>query len=137
VSYAPDGEPFTLAFGCEAESDLIAVGWLDAGFPFQQGEVPSAFIDRLREKCRDDWVNRTRGLHRCTLCPEPPKDVLLPQKTTVWSEGGDFVVGGAEIRIEGPSGTRYASPDMIIHYVEEHGYCPPDDFIQGVTSQRG
>jgi hypothetical protein len=54
----------------------------------------------------------------------------------VSSEGGEFVVGGAEIRVEGATGTRYASPDMIIHYVEEHGYRPPDDFIQGVFSQR-
>lgn len=135
MSYLPDGEPFTLAFGREPESGLIAVGWLDTGFPFQPGEVPSEFIDRLREKCRDDWVNRTRGLHWCTLCPKPPKDVLTPQ-TKVWSEGGEFVLGGAEIRVEGPSGTRYASPDMIIHYVEEHGYRPLDDFIQGVISQR-
>jgi hypothetical protein len=46
-------------------------------------------------------------------------------------EGG-FLVGSAEIRVDGLSGQRYASPDMIIHYVEEHGYAPPADFVEGV-----
>jgi hypothetical protein len=32
------------------------------------------------------------------------------------------------------SGTYYAAPNMIIHYVEEHGYRPRDDFIQGVLA---
>jgi hypothetical protein len=34
-------------------------------------------------------------------------------------------VGGAEIRVTGRDGIRYAAPDMIIHYVEAHGYRPP------------
>jgi len=26
----------------------------------------------------------------------------------------------------------YAAPDLIYHYVVEHHYCPPDEFIQAV-----
>lgn len=52
--------------------------------------------------------------------------------TFVSGPSGEFVVGHAEIRVQGPSGRRYASPDMIIHYVQEHGYQPPQDFIDGV-----
>ncbi len=50
----------------------------------------------------------------------------------VQSPLGEFVVGSAEIRVQGPRGDRYAAPDMIIHYVEAHGYRPPDDFVAGV-----
>jgi hypothetical protein len=43
-----------------------------------------------------------------------------------------FIVGSAEIRVHAPSGAIYAAPDMIIHYVEKHGYRPPDHFVQAV-----
>jgi hypothetical protein len=130
MTYIRDGDAFTVAFGGQLEPRLVAVGWLDSGIPYNRGELRAEFVDRLREKCRDS-VNRTRGLHRCTLCARNAESELQPA-TAVCSESGDFVVGGAEIRVEGPSGARYASPDMIIHYVEEHGYCPPEDYIAGV-----
>jgi hypothetical protein len=132
MTYVPDGDAFTRAFGEQLEPGLVAVGWLDAGFPYDRGKVPAEFIDRLREKCRNG-INRTRGLYRCTLCPRPSQPGHGPPlTTTVHSPSGDFVVGSAEIRVEGSSGTRYASPDMIIHYVEAHGYLPPEDYIDGV-----
>lgn len=130
VTFVRDGDRFTLSFGGQLEPGLIAIGWLDAGIAYDRGEVPAEFIDRLRARCRNG-VNRTRGLHRCTLCARTAEPGL-PPATTVRSKAGAFVVGGAEIRVEGPSGTRYASPDMIIHFVEEHGYRPPQDYIDGV-----
>jgi hypothetical protein len=39
--------------------------------------------------------------------------------------------GSAEIRVVGV-GRVYAAPDLIGHYVEAHGYCPPEEFIAAV-----
>ena len=130
MTYLRDGDAFTLAFGGAPEPGLVAVGWLDAGKPFARGDVPRERVDRLRQTCRNG-VNRTRGLYRCPLCPRAD-GAALPPPTTVHSDAGDYPVGGAEIRVVGPSGTRYAAPDMIIHYVEEHGYAPPEDFLEGL-----
>jgi hypothetical protein len=130
MTYVHDGDAFTSTFGGQLEPGLIAVGWLDAGVPYQRGDVPREFVERLRERCRNG-INRTRGFHRCPLCARSAQPDL-PPTTTVASASGNFVVGGAEIRVDGPSGARYASPDMVIHYVEEHGYRPPDDYIDGV-----
>jgi hypothetical protein len=33
--------------------------------------------------------------------------------------------------VQGES-ARFAAPTMIIHYVEEHGYRPPGEFIDAV-----
>jgi hypothetical protein len=134
MTYIRDGDAFTYVVEVPPEPGLVAVGWLDAGMPFTRGELPAEFVDRLREKCRTP-VRRTRGLYHCTFCPRPAETDWPPPTQIVNSEGGDFVVGSAEIRVEGPSGARYASPDMIIHYVEEHFYRPPVDFIAGVLRE--
>lgn len=55
-----------------------------------------------------------------------------PGANRMVSSAGDCVVGGAEIRVTGADGTVYATPDMIIHYVERHQYKPPDQFIAAV-----
>jgi hypothetical protein len=35
-----------------------------------------------------------------------------------------------------PSGDRiFFAPEMISHYVERHGYAPPDEFVSGVMSR--
>jgi len=132
MTFVRDGEPFNLVVGDEPGGGLVAVGWLDASESFNQGPVPPAFVERLRRICREQTVNRSRGWHRCNLCP---RDISpgLPRPTTVASPEGEFTVGGAEIRISGPSGKGYAAPDMVIHYVEQHSYQPPSDFVAGVV----
>jgi hypothetical protein len=131
MTFLPDGAPFT--YGDAPEPDMIAIGWLDASEPFTTGSVPSEFVERLRILCRDHEVNRTRGWHYCNLCPPSPGPEL-PRPVAVDSPEGEFYVGHSEIRVVGPSGTRYAAPQMIIHYVETHEYKPPDDFIAGVLT---
>ena len=74
-----------------------------------------------------------RGRHRCGFYPRSEGDWW---SAPIWVRGddGDFVVGGAEIRVRGTTGIVRAAPDMILHYVEAHGYRPPDDFIEAVTA---
>ena len=44
-------------------------------------------------------------------------------------DGVSLLLGGAELRVFSNSGVIYAAPDLIFHYVESHGYTPPDEFI--------
>lgn len=116
-------------------SGAINVGWLDVEHVFAAGPVPSAFVDRLLVRCRSPLL-RTRGFHRCNLC-EPAGSVGVASGVVVESAGGDFVVGGAEIRVLAENGVCFAAPDMVIHYVVEHGYRPPDAFVEAILGSVG
>lgn len=115
------------------EGPATNIGWLDAAHEYPKGPVPPEFVAFLSELCRAG-VLHMRGWHMCNLCV-PDKERrsysdLVP--TLVQAEGGDYSVGHAEIRVSGSEGVVYAAPDMVIHYVVVHGYCPPDGFIEAV-----
>jgi hypothetical protein len=94
----------------------LNVGWLSRDRHFAQGHVPQRFVSRLHELCAHARTRQTRGLHACELCP-----VLNNDNT-----------GSAEIRAVGANGTRYAAPTLILHYVTEHSYAPPQVFVEAV-----
>ena len=91
------------------------VGWLDGEFP--QASASKEFIDKLKVYGEQKFiVRRTRGWHSCPYCPAGKK----PASST------------SEIRVVGEKGEVYASPFMIIHYMEAHDYCPPQEFWEAV-----
>lgn len=47
-----------------------------------------------------------------------------------------FRSGNGEIRVHTPSGAVYCAPALVSHYVAEHQYQPPDEFIGAVIRQR-
>lgn len=104
----------------------INIGWLDDDRTYPRGPVPDKFVARLRRFCR---VRVHEGPERyvCNLsrCPGLAAN----------ARPGDAIaceLGTAEIRVFGRDGTTYAAPDLILHYVAEHGYVPPDEFIDAV-----
>ena len=110
----------------EGEETVLNVGWLDADHPFEKGETSEAFIEKLAWLCVNATVKRTPGIHMCRLCPPMSFGFHMIQ-----TDGRQTILGSAEIRLAGEAET-YASPDLILHYVMEHGYRPPDDFITAV-----
>jgi hypothetical protein len=127
MTYFKDGSPY--GYLPEFIDGSVNVGWLDAAEPYTTGDVPAELVERLVELCRNS-VNRTRGWHYCNLCPKPTES--FPQPITVKSPAGDFPVGFGEIRVQGKDGVRYAAPDLIAHYVVEHHYRPPEQFVHTV-----
>lgn len=90
----------------------IKVGWLDPIAPFTSGDCPQEFVDKLRTI---EPLVRTRGWHTCPYCGNS-------------TSSNQFL-------IETPGrGNRvmYDVPEMIIHYIEEHNYLPPQEFIDTV-----
>lgn len=95
-----------------------AVGWLHPDHPYIKGEVPVEFLTRLKEfvsqageSARALYFGAAGGFHSCEFCGKAhgihnfgiPSDGLL-----------------------------YIAPEMIVHYIEEHGYQPPSEFVRAV-----
>ena len=126
VTFFEDGTPYSYVGGPEGRG-VLNIGWLDGTREYPRGGVPTDFVVRLREVCACG-TRRTRGWHRCNLCPKgAPYPVAIAR-----ADGGQYLVGDAEIRVAGHGQVVYAAPTMVIHYVQDHGYRPPDGFIAAV-----
>jgi len=95
--------------------DGVNIGWIGDLDNFQKGEVPAKFIDRLIEveKSDDFTINSHRGSHRCGLC------------------GSQM---GSRVKMVEYSGVKYKFPSKISHYVIDHNYRPPSDFIEAIMN---
>jgi hypothetical protein len=104
------------------------IGWLDKNHSFPVGKVSENFLEKLRKLIGKSnktnlHVNPIRGIHPCNLCG---KDSLKIEK-----KNQSIFLGSSEIWI--PYGENYfAAPSMILHYIEEHNYLPPQEFIESV-----
>ncbi|MCJ7714960.1 MAG: hypothetical protein MUO54_00365 [Anaerolineales bacterium] len=113
---------------------LCAVGWLGDTVP-TTGVTPSECTDRLWDVYQPKYVisDGTRGWHNCEMC-EGDED---------WYPGGKI---GPQVKWQGQEQRIYGhghflihyqdhvfiSPALILHYILDHGYKPPDEFIEGV-----
>jgi hypothetical protein len=132
VTYFEDGTSYPFL---PPEDHAICAGWLDARREYSRGPVPPEFVAVLSRLCRDT-VFRTRGFHYCDLCvPDHERrsdsDYV---KTVVHDDRGEFAVGSAEIHVQRLGEAMYVTPDMVIHYVVDHGYRPPDGFVEAVLA---
>jgi len=111
-------------FGTQAQVDagehVRAVGWLSSSQPFTQGDVPSEFVSRLRTLCEKWseglsalWWPAAGGAHTCEFC-------------RAYHAGGNIGVPARALL--------FVALQMVSHYVESHGYRPPDDFVEAVLS---
>jgi hypothetical protein len=127
VTHFSDGEPCTY-FGTDARR-LRAVGWLDPKHPFATGAVSAGTLERLVTFVRDPWQPVFfKGWHRCALCP-PGDD---PFTRFTWQQRA-VPIGVANLFIPG-DGFLWAAPSMIVHYIADHGYRPPDEFLAAVEA---
>lgn len=105
------------------------IGWLDKDNSFSTGIVSEEFINKLWLYLRVDLMI-SRGYHVCNLCKNPNKEVFVANYN-----GETLKLGFAEIRVlSEDSNIIYASPDLIYHYILDHGYKPPEEFIQAVLN---
>src|SRR5262249_25113044 len=67
------------------------------------------------------------------------RKVWVVSDRTDWSvqiDGRHIGVGNGEIQVTGEGTTIYVAPTMILHYVAEHHYLPPDEFIKALRVGR-
>ena len=115
---------------------VVNVGWLDRSMPYSRGAVPLGFADRLRKWFVKARVRPMRGIHECNFCRAhqwPP--LPLDENPAVAVGNQNLLLGNWEIWIPGENERVYATPALIIHYVDEHEYCPLREFIEATMNE--
>ena len=104
---------------------VVNVGWLEAPHPFPQGKVSREDVAALERLLVQGWQPaKSRGWHDCSLCGRGPEAGPLQRQLD-----GQMRLLGADI-LYVPDGDRlYAAPSLIIHYIEDHRYEPPEAFL--------
>ena len=75
------------------------------------------------------------GVHECEFCRAPEDLIQLGRECrSVWRMARS---GNGEIRVCSRLGVTYVAPALVWHYVAEHQYQPPQEFIEAVLSHRG
>jgi hypothetical protein len=115
MSYFPD-------MGCRsmvaAGDHVRAIGWLHPDHPYTKGVVTSEFLTRLKEfvaRSGDSamalYFGACGGVHTCEFCG---RVIGI----------GNFGVPSDDLL--------FVAPEMVVHYIEKHAYCPPHEFIAAV-----
>jgi hypothetical protein len=124
--YSDDADELGGGEGRALGASLLNVGWLAEGQEFPLGDVSEGFVDALLELAKDT-VNVYRGMHFCDFCPtfqEARENVRFR----------DVFIASGEVHVRGSEGQVYAAPAMVVHYVADHGYQPPREFVDAVLA---
>jgi hypothetical protein len=111
-------------FEGKRRDDRLNIGWLAEGYDFPTGDPGAEFKQALSYALRFG-VNATRGSHGCQFCEGMRIEMID-------SRGRVGLLGSEELYIEGSDGSAFASPILIVHYVIDHNYLPPDVYRQAV-----
>jgi hypothetical protein len=126
MPYFSDLTPYSLLLANDKVSpNLLNVGWLSRRHPYDKRDVDRALLEKLLRQCRKP-ARLTRGFHRCDFCG------VFPISMTV--DGEKVGLGNGEVRVSGANGIVYAAPTLTCHYIEKHGYGPPQEFLDAVAA---
>ena len=151
MAYFPDLSSY--GYGNAVQPGVVHVGWLDGIHDYPKGIVPRHLIAKMKLMAKAP-VELYRGLHICELCEEPEEvrrdryQMLAAQTAAnaknenrpmrdfmshLWEEWRKSRSSNGEIRIRNGD-TVYAAPILIVHYIEEHGYLPPSEFLRALEA---
>ena len=118
--YYPDLTPFTYSRAV-CGTHVLNIGWLSRSAQFPIGDTSEEFRRALR-KLAENPVHLCAGRHKCEFCDF--RRLEIP-------------AGNGEIHVPAAAGSVvYAAPELVPHYVEEHRYLPPTEFIEAVVAYR-
>lgn len=123
----PDLSPYEYSLPSKLEN-VLNVGWLDRSGDYPQGKTPDIVVEKLTylmEHKQD--VNKMRGVEDCALCKSSAGWIYLD------TPSGECLLGMSELWIPGKDGQIFAAPSLIIHYITEHHYQPPQVYIDAAT----
>jgi hypothetical protein len=132
--------------------EVITIGWLSKEHAFTVGEVNANVIDKLRQilsigstsSCQVS-VNSVRGFSSCPICDKQiafdiSNGNTLNSSIDEMIDSGRIsdirILGNSEIWIPNIKKNRnfFATYDLIYHYIKDHEYLPPEDFIESVLA---
>jgi hypothetical protein len=111
------------------------IGWIDSAVE-SLGETPEECICTLLDAYQAGSIfsDGTFGSHTCGVCPRslPQKGYYHPfvwkgRQTQLYGHGHYLVRHGRSI---------FVCPALILHYIVDHQYRPPDAFIDAVIRGR-
>ena len=110
-SYYEDLTPYT--YGRRDGDKCLNIGWIGKEGNFETGEVPGEFTEKLEqiELSNKYKIEQYKGFHRCELCG---------------------VILGSQVKKIEYDGKCYKFPNTVSHYVREHQYKPPQEFIDAI-----
>lgn len=128
-------------FGSHLRLEVTSVGWLEGDQPFTQGPVAPEVTERLNGYAHKSWQpGYFLGFHECSLPATETQAINENCATTNGSpqatpeqEGTCGKTGLLNIFIP-YQGVIYAAPELIHHYITEHGYAPPAIFCEAVLN---
>ncbi|WP_394616711.1 hypothetical protein JNUCC0626_44960 [Lentzea sp. JNUCC 0626] len=117
MTHYPDLSPYEYL---PHRAPMVNVGWLDPAHEFPTGPAPDGLVAKLRRLSRKPR-NLARGFHWCGFCEDGDQFDDLP-------------LGNGEIHVTA-GGVRYSAPVLVAHYVRDHGYLPPQVFVDAVLGR--
>lgn len=120
--------------------ETIAVAWLEDQHEFNTGTVPAEVTERLKDYAKQSWQpGYFLGFHECSL-----PATKTARTRTIYELDGHREVPVPDSDPCGHTGTLnifipyqgliYCAPEMIYHYITEHGYAPPAIFCEAVLN---
>ena len=111
-----------------AKPSLVAIGWLDREHAYAVGEISKGTFDLLFRLLRTPWQSRVFvGRHRCNFC-------LFSGGPVSFQLGDMDVDMGVSNAFIPTNELVYVAPSLILHYIDSHQYCPPDEFLAAVEA---
>lgn len=115
-----------------ADENVVNVGWLEAGYEFKTGACNSQLLETILELCEKP-IALFGGHHICDFCYGEDYDWPPPPQHYVLNNGKPVYLGNGEIEVTGEDGKRFRAPTLIYHYITEHNYLPPEEFLQALA----
>jgi len=131
------------------------VGWLDSNHSYTEGLVSSSVTEKLKELLFLDLKNladendgllkpheaifihgsKTRGIHLCPFCDQSSPIKVEPINLKYYRGSKSMLVGINAMYIPSTkNGEFYFFPTMLHHYITEHNYKPPEEFLNSLQA---
>lgn len=109
------------------ENNTYNIGWLE-GSNYPKGSVTKEFLMNLWEYMKYP-IYFERGIYKNEYLDDKRDSFVACYN------GYEIVLGCAEIRVLSADMQKvYAAPNLIIHYILNHGYLPPLEFVEAVIN---
>jgi hypothetical protein len=128
VTYYPDLGPCDY-FDPGWADYLLAVGWLERGHDYRKGTPSTAFVEKLTQLLQGPWQPVAFfGFELCGFC-EP---VITGYANGLPTMSVKHQARGGNNLFVPDDKLLYVAPELVKHYIEAHGYSPPDEFCAAV-----
>lgn len=115
MTYFPDLSPYQYSGQSRCGNyEVLNIGWLDGIHDFPKSTPDEKKLNQIKSLLEEARrIKFMMGKHLCEIC------------------GKEAGVG--EFHAYNPHTKKiYAAPALIVHYIEDHRYAPPEEFIEAV-----